>query len=386
VSLLANLFLAPLLSLLVGLATPLLLLAMLAAPLLRVTALLLCPILDGAVWGVTWLHRIPWGCIYVGHPSPLWLAGYYGLVTLSVNRVKLAFSPARVLICWVAAAAVWIWSLVAVQALESRWLRVDVLDVGHGDSILIRTPRHRTVLVDAGTQDAGRFRVLPLLRHEGITTLDAIVLTHTDEDHLGGAIPLLERLRVERLLTNGVQGDTMSARSVRRLAAAGRIPVQALAAGMRLALGAGVQCEVLHPPRGLVPGAPARSNDNCVVLKLTKGAVSMLLTGDIEEAGLPWLLDTGKAGGITVLKVPHHGSRLGEPGVRFFHAVQPRVAIISVGRLHHLPSAETLRALREQGVCLYMTRDDGAVSLRTDGARLDVRAFRRDHQTSLMVP
>ncbi|MBI4341450.1 MAG: DNA internalization-related competence protein ComEC/Rec2 [Candidatus Omnitrophica bacterium] len=377
ISLVANLLLAPPLSLLVGLGTPLLLLGAGCTPLMAAAAVLLRWLLDGIVWCVVWLHRVPWGCVWIGHPSVLWLAAYGALVAISVARIKLDLSPARIAICWVAAAAVWVWSAVAVHAVASRWLRVDVVDVGHGDSILIRTPRHHAVLVDAGTQEAGRMRVLPFLRWEGIHRLDALMVTHTDEDHLGGAVPLLARLDVGRLLTNGVQGDTMSAHRLRALAAARRMPISTLAAGMQLNLGAGVSCAVLHPPRGGVPGSPLESNDNSLVLKVSKGAVSVLLTADIEEAGLPWLLETGAVHDVTVLKVPHHGSRLGRAGEAFFRRARPRVAIISVGRLHRLPSAETLTALRESGAAVYTTRDEGRVALRTDGRRLEMRTFRQ---------
>jgi competence protein ComEC len=271
---------------------------------------------------------------------------------------------------------VWLWSLVARGAWESNWLRIDVLDVGHGDSIVVRTPRGCTIVVDGGTPEAGRFRVIPFLRYAGIGVLDAVVVTHTDADHLGGAIPLLQEMVVRRLLTNGVRDDTMSARSLRRLAAARGIPEVALASGMRLAEEPGLDIDALHPPQGFVPGTTPGSNDNSLVLKVTKGSVSILLTADIEEAGLPWLMREGKALQSTVMKVPHHGSRLGQAGEQLVDAVRPQIAILSVGRLHHLPSAETLEALRRTGARILSTRDDGAIHLRTDGERLEVRTFK----------
>jgi competence protein ComEC len=253
---------------------------------------------------------------------------------------------------------------------------VDVLDVGHGDSIVVRTPRGQTLVVDAGSPEAGRFRVLPFLRAEGLRTLDALIVTHPDTDHLGGAVSLLEELRVERLLTNGVRDDTMSARKLQRIATSRRIPEVALSKGMRLSGAHGIQIDVLHPPAGLVLGVAPESNDNSLTLKITNGTVSILLCGDIEEAGLPWLLTRGYPLSSTVLKVPHHGSRLGAIGERFFEAVRPQVAILSVGRLHRLPSPETVRALERAGARIYSTRKEGAIRLRTDGRRLEVTTFK----------
>jgi len=273
---------------------------------------------------------------------------------------------------------------VVSHALDSRWLRVDILDVGHGDCIVIRTPHGGRLVVDTGTRQAGQYRVVPFLRYEGATTLDALVLTHTDEDHIGGAAAILQTCRVRRLLTNGVQGATMSARRVRRIAADRHVPQSVLAAGMMIGDDPGAQIAVLHPPRGLVPGAPPVSNDNSVVLKLTKGSVSVLLCADIEEAGLPWLIRQGSAARASVLKIPHHGSRLGEAGEWFFDAVQPRVAILSVGRLHHLPAPETVEALRRRGIALYSTRTDGAIRLRTDGSRLEIRTVRPRHPSQAL--
>ena len=381
ISTLANLLLAPLMSALITSGTALLMLATVIGSAMRWGSGVLTLLLRLTLWCVSWCHAFPGGYWFVGSPSPLFLAGYYGLVSLSLLRLRFGLSPGRLFLCWMAGVAIWAWSVVGARALNSRWLRVDVLDVGHGDSILVRTPRGRTLLVDAGSQEAGRYRVVPFLRHEGIGTIDAVVLTHTDEDHLGGAIPLLQKIRVKRLLTNGVSGDTMSARTVRRLAASQRIPETVLSAGMTVGGDAGMEIEVLHPPRGLVPDVPPQSNDNCVVLKLTKGTVSVLLTGDIEEAGLPWILRSGGALRSTVLKVPHHGSRLGQVGAEFFNAVRPQVAILSVGRLHRLPAPETLQNLRRSGATLYTTRDDGAVSMQTDGARLEVRTYKSQGAT-----
>ncbi len=381
ISMVANLLLAPLVSALVSLGTAVLMAGTIVEPVVSWSRWPLGGVLEMTRRVVEWCHAIPGGHWVVPPPSPLVLVGYYGLLGISVLRRSRGWSVGSVALCWAGGISLWLWGLVASQAMASRWLRLEALDVGHGDCLVVRTPRGQTVLVDAGSEEAGRFRVVPFLRSAGITTIDALVLTHTDEDHVGGAVPVLSAVRVRRLLTNGAQGDTMSARAVRRVAVASGVPETVLAAGMRLTGDPAVRIEVRHPPAGLMPGVLPDSNDNSVVLRVAMGRVSVLLCGDIEEAGLPWLLRAGTGGPTTVLKIPHHGSRLGQAGEAFFDAVRPRVAMLSVGRAHHLPAPETVQALQRRGTAIVSTRDDGAVSLRTDGRRLEIRTFTGRHHT-----
>ena len=376
VSMLANLLLAPLVSGLVTVGSGVLLVATVCEPVMRWSRDVLSLFVSGVIRSVSLCHVIPGGHWVVGQPSWLEMSGYYSVLVISVLRSASRWSVGRVLMCWSCGVVIWIWSHVAHHAFEQQWLRVDVLDVGHGDSIVVRTPRGRILLIDSGTREAGQFRVLPWFRYHGISRLDGLFLTHPDEDHIGGAPLLLEELQVARLLTNGVQDDTMSARAISRLVAARGIPDIVVALGLRLEGEPEIRIEVLHPPRGLVPGAAPDSNDNSVVLKLTKGSVSILLCGDLEEMGVPWVLQHAASLRATVLQVPHHGSRLGEVGKRFFDAVHPEVAVLSVGRVHHLPAQETLDAVARTGARLYSTRDDGAISLRTNGTQLEVRTFR----------
>lgn len=373
VSVLANLLVTPLVSAFIAAGTPILGLATLIEPIMAWSVGLLNWLLDATLRCLTWCHAVPGGSWVVGHPSGIWVLGYYGVVGVLLHGTRSQWPRSRLWLVVMVGLTLWVGGTVTGRLLDRRWLRVDLLDVGHGDSILVRTPSGQALLVDGGTHAAGRDRVIPALRYEGIRTLDAVIVTHADEDHLGGIVPVLQRMRVKRLLTNGAADDTMAFRELQRAVRGRGIPHEVIRAGMSLRGPSGLQMEVLHPPAGWVPGTDASSNDNSVVLKLTKGLVSILLTGDIEEAGLPWLLASGESLRATVLKVPHHGSRLGEAGARFFEAVHPRIAIVSVGRLHQLPTHETLAALQRLGARLYSTREHGALRLRTDGHRLEVR-------------
>ena len=264
VSIVANLVLVPLVSLLVGVGTVLLMLGTLAAPVISWTAWPLARLLDATVWCVHRCHAIPWGHWPVGHPSWWLIAGYYGVIILSLLRRQARLTTGRLLAVWLVGLNLWIWSGVAAHLRPSPWLEVTVLDVGRGASLLIRTPSRQAILVDTGPQDAGRYDVVPFLRARGIQTLDALILTQFDEGHIGGAVPVLQQVAVRRLFTNGAVPTTPTARRVLQLVAAQRIPHERVRAGQQLTGLVGIEMIVL-------------SNEPTLVLRLVKGRYHLFL-------------------------------------------------------------------------------------------------------------
>ncbi|MBI4353940.1 MAG: DNA internalization-related competence protein ComEC/Rec2 [Candidatus Omnitrophica bacterium] len=377
VSIVANLLLVPLVSVLVAAGTVVMLGGALMAPLMTWSAGFFSVWLDAIVACVQWCHRVPGGWWVIGHPSWWLITGYYGLIMVTLMRRRLHLGHGQLLACWLFGLSVWVWSGAMARIQQVRWLDVTALDVGHGDALVIRTPGRQTLLVDTGTQEAGEYVVVPFLRYHGIGDVDALILTHFDEDHLGGALPLLQSTRVRRMFTNGAQPTTPTGHQVLAMARAKRIPVEPLWTGMRLTGLGGADMMVLHPPKGRVPGTRPESNDNSIVAKLMRGKVSWLLCADIEEAGLPWLLAWRETLHSTILKVPHHGSALGREGRRFAEQVRPSVALISVGRRHGLPATSTLDELNSVGSQIMSTREAGAVTIRTDGMRLLVTNYRK---------
>jgi len=334
-------------------------------------------LVDLTVTCVQWLHRIPFGSWPVGRPSLWVIGGYAALVLVSLARRHLKLHAGQVLAAWLIGVNLWLWGALVRQAHASPWLEVTVLDVGHGDSIVVRTPNRRVLLIDAGTPEAGRYVVAPFLRSRGIRALDAMIVTHPDADHAGGAAAVLRQVRVRQLWTNGFPQSHHAARLLMAEAEAQRIPQHRLAAGMRVGGVEGLELAVLHPPAGFVPGTDPSSNDNSLVLKLTNGLAGILFCGDLEEQGVPWLLASQQPLSAAVLKVPHHGSALGSAGGAFIRAVRPRVAVISVGWLHRLPDAVVLDDLTAVSARTFLTRRDGAVVIRTDGRQLQVHTTSR---------
>jgi len=242
-------------------------------------------------------------------------------------------------------------------------LRIDVLDVGQGDAILVTTPGGHRVLVDAGPSGIGLARELGAVMPHWARRIDVALATHADGDHSGGFRAAFRRfdtgLRMEP--------DVGAANSF--AAFTGEPTPRRVHRGDWWEFD-GVRFDVLWPPEGFA--APG-DNDGSIVLRVTYGQTSALLTADIEERAQEELLRAGDAH-ADVLKVPHHGSKSSSPA--FLSAVGARLAVISVGaenRFGH-PSAEALDALA--GSTIARTDRDGRVRIESDGRRLTLRTGR----------
>jgi len=230
-------------------------------------------------------------------------------------------------------------------------LRVSVLDVGQGDSILLQPAHAAPVLVDGGPPGDG---LAAKLRDAGVDGLGLAVVTHEQSDHAGGIEDLLGRFPVARLayarLSRRLRGEAR---------AAGADPVRVAAPG---ALRSGrLRLEVLWPPRAMLgePIGRADPNSQAVVLLARWRGFSMLLTADAEAGEVP--LDPGP---VDVLKVAHHGSEdagLGD----LLDRIRPKLAVISVGAGNPFghPMPRTLATLATHHVPTLRTDEDGTVVL-----------------------
>src|SRR6266446_1694890 len=233
---------------------------------------------------------------------------------------------------------------------------ITTLDVGQGLAVLVRTSSH-ALLYDAGPAfsaeaDSGARVIVPYLRAAGLTRLDLVVLSHEDNDHLGGALSVLESFEADALASSLPQGHALNA-----LVAA---PRRCLAAGSWE--WDGVRFEFVHPAS--LEKTTRRNNQSCV-LRVASGGGSMLLTGDIERFAEGQIVQASKFLATDVLLVPHHGSRTSS-SAEFIQAVAPRWAVVPVGyrnRFGH-PSGEVLERYRAAGAEIRRTDLDGAVLVR----------------------
>jgi competence protein ComEC len=247
---------------------------------------------------------------------------------------------------------------------------ITTFDVGQGLAVLVRTA-NRALLYDAGPSfgvesDSGSRVVVPALRGDGVARLDLVVLSHEDNDHIGGALTVMESFEVGALASSLAANHPLN----------GVAPQARSCSADEHWEWDGVRFELLHPS----PATPRmRRNNLSCVLRIAAGSQSVLLTGDIERAAEAEMVAVGRALRSDVLLVPHHGSRTSSTP-EFIAAVAPRWAVVPVGyrsRFGH-PNADVLERYRAAGVRLLRTDLDGAVSVRIgDGLELDGERHRR---------
>lgn len=266
---------------------------------------------------------------------------------------------------------VWGWALRS----EPR-LHIWFLDVGQGDAIVIQTPTGHVLIVDTGGRTAedemGRRVIMPFLRAKGINDVDAVILTHPDEDHIAGAVTILDRFPVHRLLISGISSTNTTYSRILHLAEQRRVTTSMLTRGQQIQFRDGVVAEVLNPS----PTDAVSHNNGSIVLRVQYGSTSVILTGDAEALAENEISRLCGDVHADVLKLGHHGSHTSTTRL-FLDAVNPQAAIISVGRRNQFghPHPDVLNRLSERHIPIFRTDRDGEVSLVSDGHTLRIHTM-----------
>ncbi|WP_019909148.1 ComEC/Rec2 family competence protein [Paenibacillus sp. HW567] len=277
---------------------------------------------------------------------------------------------------------------------------ISYLDVGQGDSILITTPGGAHILVDGGGTvsfgkkeewrirrspfEVGAKTLLPLLKQRGIHRLDAVILTHGDQDHAGGLQAVLEGVPVSALLFNGTLAGREPYRKLMGTALAAGVRLYAVQQGMVLAPDEDTELTFLWPAGEAGEGSAMPEVDDqnhlSVVFRLEMNSRSFLFTGDMDKAAEETILEDGRQAGIgtgqpiDVLKVAHHGSKTATSAA-WLDFWNPSSAVISagVGNLYGHPNAEVLDRLTAGRTAVYRTDLQGEIQMKIRQEGITVR-------------
>jgi competence protein ComEC len=259
------------------------------------------------------------------------------------------------------------WS--ATVNLPDGRLHVAFLGVGQGDAIFITTPNGRQILIDGGPSTAQLGRRLGQEMPFWDRSIDLIINTHPDQDHLGGLVEILERYEVEAVfISDAVSSSPLHQAWITQLEGDNQQPVLAWQ-GMALALDEGVQALILNPgPASRYAESP---NDHSVVIKLSMGESSFLLPGDIEAGVERALAASGFNLQATVLKSPHHGSKTSSDP-HFLDEVNPQLVVISAGADNPFghPHEAILQRYIGRGITTLRTDELGTIEFITNGRQV----------------
>ena len=274
------------------------------------------------------------------------------------------------------------------QRFWHRDLRMTLLDVGQGSAALLELPGGHTVLVDGGgfadnaAFDVGAAVVAPFLWRNKIATVDTLILTHPNSDHLNGLVFIAENFNVGALWENGEPWHTPGYQALMRAVAERGIARPRFAELARESTINGVRLEVLYPPADFLARRETErfrrdANNNSLVTRFSFGEVSILLPGDIMRPAEKELVAmAGDRLGSRVLVAPHHGSRTSS-SEEFVSAVAPQAVLISCADRpgSGIPHAQTIERYTARGARIYRTDRNGAIRLTTDGVRLVIEPF-----------
>ena len=271
-------------------------------------------------------------------------------------------------------------ALFVISQRDRQYMKITCLDIGQGDAIAMQLPTEEVFLVDGGSsnkKNIGQYQLLPFLKNQGISYVDAVFISHTDEDHISGVREILEymdkgliSLKIGNLILPGISEKPKVWKEIKCLAEKSGIQVYTANEGDAFRIGEG-EISVLSPEKGALG---ENVNEDAVVFLFSYKDFRGLFTGDIGEETEKKLLSI--LSDVEFLKVGHHGSGYSSSQA-FLDKIKPEVSVISCSEANTYghPSPETVKRLEKAGSRVEYTMKSGAVTVFTDGKNVGVRCF-----------
>jgi len=249
-------------------------------------------------------------------------------------------------------------------------------DVGQGDAALVKFPNGKNMLIDAGPNlvgfDAGKYFLLPYFKRNGIKRINTVVLSHADNDHIGGMPTLFRNVKIDQLFDTGLYHSSQVCSTYQFLIDSLQMDHQIVNHVSHLKNFKNYGVYLLHPNLEFWKKYNKDVNNSSVIVKIVYGKKSFLFTGDIEEEAEDILVNYGDLLKADVLKIPHHGSKTSST-MDLLKLVNPHHAVISLGKNNKFkfPSPSVIKRLSELNISFIRTDKNGAAVFRTDGEKLE---------------
>ena len=251
-------------------------------------------------------------------------------------------------------------------------LTIYFIDVGQGDSTLIVTPNHKTILIDGGGTefesdfDIGKQTLLPEILGQGITKIDYLLISHFDSDHVGGLLTVLESLKVKNAIISRQIKESENYKKFLKIVKDKKINVMIVKKDDEICIEKNLKIDVLWPQREQITDNVL--NNNSIVAKVIYNNFSILFTGDIEKVAEENIIREYKdTNSLTsnIIKIAHHGSKTSSTE-GFLNLVNPKIALIGVGRDNKFghPNEETIQRLKNMKVKIYRTDEMGEITIK----------------------
>ncbi len=268
--------------------------------------------------------------------------------------------------------------------LNSNQLKMTVLDVAQGESIFIEFPNGKNLLVDGGgfyknSLDIGRNVVAPFILNKGYGSVDYLLATHSDQDHISGLESIVGYLDVQNFLFATMLSEDPRIKKLAENAKIVGTKISQISPKSILKIG-DVSLNFLHPSESFVKSLKKarykNRNNQSLVFRLDYKNFSALLTGDIEAEAENYLVETKVHLSTTILKLPHHGSKSSSTS-KFLKAVQPKAVLVSSGYLNRFghPHPSVLNRVQKNGSEIWRTDLNGALTVITNGKTYEIKSF-----------
>ena len=260
---------------------------------------------------------------------------------------------------------------IALDLKKHKFLEVIFFNVGQGDAIFVETPTGHQILIDGGPSS----KIIEKLTKEipfWDRSIDLIILTHPEKDHMVGLLEVLKRYKVENILWTGIVRETPEYREWLSLIEKEKANIKIAKAGQKISCkNCKWKIEIFYPFESLEGEEFEDSNNTSIVSKLIFGKLSFLFTGDISKDIEESLILTNLDLDSEILKVAHHGSKTSSSS-KFLEKVSPKIATISVGENKYgHPNKEVLEILKKYGIKVLRTDLDGDIKIISDGEKIN---------------